>query len=307
MAAVAQYSNPDNYKTKEVDAWSKVEVQAFLSDVVPNHPCINCFQYTSGHVLATLEKEDIRKQAKDAEAANIIWTELAKFQNGAKQRGLTTSGEAAYPGYTIFVRTPAEIAMEFEVSPKDTVLDLKTRLSDLEGTPIENQRLVWNGIHMADHKTLESYKIQNGACVLLVPHLCSSQRFVPPPAPRGMLMVPGNKSWQPAHSARPYIPVVASDAPMSMNVEFSCNADHTSFLTTAQKPGALKGAPVLQISLPDGKSMTKTVDFDHDSEIIKLDGKGLAPSTHYTATLQYGTAGIVEQKQVTVITGTRTG
>jgi len=313
MAAVAQFTSVDNYKVKDVDGWSKGEVREFLSDILPNHPCINLFQYTSGHVLATLQKEDIRRQAKDEEAANIIWAELSKFQKGSKARGLTTAGVPAEGAYTIFVRTPAEVAMEFEVSPSDTVAVLKTRLSDLEGTPMENQRLVWNGINMADDRTLASYNIQNGACVLLVPHLSASQRFVPPPAPRGMLMVPGNKSWQPSHAARPYMPVVASDTyrPFPMSLEFESVPDYKSFMSSAQKTGmdqtAAPGAPVLEIqgAAADKKPVQTKVFVDPDTEMLKLDtvGDAVAPNTQYSATMQFGS----EKKKVTLTTGNRVG
>lgn len=308
-AAVAQFTSVDNYKVKDVDGWSKGEVREFLADILPNHPCINLFQYTSGHVLATLQKEDIRRQAKDEEAANIIWAELCKFQKGTKARGLTTAGIPADGAYTIFVRTPAEVAMEFEVSPSDTVAVLKTRLSDLEGTPMENQRLVWNGINMQDTRTLASYNIQNGACVLLVPHLSASQRFVSPPAPRGMLMVPGNKSWQPSHSARPYMPVVASDSarPFPMSLEFECVPDYKSFMASAQKGmDQTAGAPVLEIEKAGaGQTPVQTkVLFDSDTEMLKLDNAGaVAPNTSYSATMTFGS----EKKKVTLTTGNRVG
>eukprot|EP00746_Dinoflagellata_sp_MGD_P010116 gnl/MRDRNA2_/MRDRNA2_120794_c0_seq1.p1 gnl/MRDRNA2_/MRDRNA2_120794_c0~~gnl/MRDRNA2_/MRDRNA2_120794_c0_seq1.p1 ORF type:complete len:314 (-),score=66.45 gnl/MRDRNA2_/MRDRNA2_120794_c0_seq1:60-1001(-) len=313
MAAVAQFTSVDNYKVKDVDGWSKGEVREFLADILPNHPCINLFQYTSGHVLATLQKEDIRRQAKDEEAANVIWAELSKFQKGTKARGLTTAGVPADGAYTIFVRTPAEVAMEFEVSPSDTVSILKTRLSDLEGTPMENQRLVWNGINMADDRTLASYNIQNGACVLLVPHLSASQRFVPPPAPRGMLMVPGNKSWQPSHAARPYMPVVASDTyrPFPMSLEFESVPDYKSFMSSAQKTGmdqtAAPGAPVLEIqgAATGQKPVQTKVVVDPDTEMLKLDtvGDAVAPNTQYSATMSFGS----EKKKVTLTTGNRVG
>lgn len=300
-----------NYKVKDVDAWTKDEVRAFLSDVLPKHPCINNFQYTSGHVLVTLEKEDIRRQAKDEEAANVIWAELQKFQKGTRDRGLTTAGVPASGAYTIFVRTPAEVAMEFEVSPSDTVAVLKTRLSDLEGTPVENQRLVWNGINMADHRTLASYNICNGACVLLVPHLSASQRFVPPPAPRGMLMVPGNKSWQPSHAAKPYMPVTCSDVhrPFAISIEFESVPDYRSFMTTQQchQQGDSSNAPILEIHPKDSsrEPVQTRVYLDSETEMLRLDTMGdiAEPNARYRGMMHVGG----EQKQVTLTTGNRIG
>lgn len=307
MAAVAQFTSVDSYKVKDVDGWSKSQVKEFLADILPNHPCINFFQYTSGHVLATLQREDIRRQAKDEEAANIIWAELSKFQKGAQARGLTTTGVRAEGAYTIFVRTPAEAVMEFEVSPSDTVSVLKARLSDHEGTPMESQRLVWNGINMADSRTLVSYNIQNGACVLLVPHLGASQRFGPPPAPRGMLMVPGNKSWQPSHSVRPNMPVVSSDTykPFPMSLEFECVPDYNSFMVSAQNTGMDQAWSLLEIEGAGwgGNPVQTKVSLDANTEMLKLDtvGDAVAPNTQYSAMMHFGS----EKMKVTLTTGNR--
>lgn len=308
----------DGYKSKEVDQWSKAEVREFLQGAVPNHPCINLFQYTTGSVLATLSKDDLRRQSKDEEAANVIWAELQMFNRAIKERkDIITANPATY---TIFIRTPAEVAMEFEVHPTDTVSTIKSRLADLEGTPVENQRLIINGIHMADHRTLASYHVNHGSCILLVPHLSASQRFVPPPAPRGMLMVPGNKSWQPSHAAKPYMPVVCSDIyrPFPMSIEFSGVPDYKTFMLQAQKQSAGKtsvlaennhksGAPILEIHPADNahESVQTRVHLDNDTEMLRLDTVGdiVMPNTRYKAVLHLEG----EQKHVFLATGNRIG
>merc|ERR1719240_2470669 len=179
---------------------------------------------------------------------------------------------------------------------------LKTRLSDLEGTPVENQRLIINGIHMADHRTLASYHVNHGACILLVPRHASSQRFVPPPAPRGMLMVPGNKAWQPSHAAKPYMPVVCSDIyrPFPMSMEFSGVPDYKTFMLAAQKQSARKvsvlgesnaatGALIMEIHPTDNhhEPVQTRVHLDNDTEMLRVDTVGdiVMPDTRYQAVI----------------------
>jgi len=317
MAPVAA---PPSYKSKEVDGWSKDEVREFLQDTIPNHPCINLFQYTTGHVLATLSKDDLRLQAKDEEAANVIWAEVQMFNKVIQEKKTIITANPST--YTIFVRTPAEVAMEFEVHPTDTVAMLKTRLADLEGTPVENQRLCLNGIHMQDHRTLASYHVNHGACILLVPHLSSSQRFVPPPAPRGMLMVPGNKAWQPSHAAKPYMPVVCSDIyrPFPISIEFSGVPDYKTFMLAAQKQvkssspfediggeSIGSGAPILEITPGDNshEPVQTRITLDNDTEMLRVDTVGdvVVPNTRYKAVLHLEG----EQKHVYLTTGNKIG
>jgi len=319
-AEMAPVATPTSYKSKEVDHWSKDEVREFLHDTIPNHPCINLFQYTTGHVLATLSKEDLRRQAKDEEAANVIWAELQMFNKVIQERKTIISANPA--SYTIFVRTPAEVAMEFDVHPTDTVAILKSRLADMEGTPVENQRLIKNAINMQDHRTLASYNVNHGATILLVPQINSSQRFVAPPAPRGMLMVPGNKGWQPSHAAKPYMPVVCTDIyrPFPMSIEFNGVPDYKTFMLAVQKQCAPKGnpfenvgdnpasgAPILEISPGDNshEPVQTRIMLDNDTEMLRVDTVGdiVVPNTRYNAVLHlHG-----EQIQVYLTTGTKIG
>jgi len=309
----------DSYKVKDVGQWSTRNVKEFIEDVLPGHPCVSCFRYTTGFVLSTLNKEDIRRQSKDEEAANIIWAELQRFRNGMAEKEAIEGSCPSF--YTIFVRTPSEVAMEFDVAPTESIMALKIRLADVEGTPVENQRLVWNGINVDNSRTLASYNINHGAVVLLVPHLAATQRFVPPPAPRGLLMIPGNRAWQPAHSARPYIPVVCSDIyrPFPMSLEFSCIPDYKAFVMAAQKQvakpdaslassgGMLPGPVVLEVlPIDNGHEPVQTrVYLDNETEMLRVDTLGdmVSPNTRYNAVLHMET----EQKRVFLTTGNRIG
>ena len=49
-----------------------------------------------------------------------------------------------------------------------SILDLKKRIKDKEGTPLEDQRLIYAGVNLEDGRLLEDYGIRDGAAVHLV-------------------------------------------------------------------------------------------------------------------------------------------
>merc|ERR1712159_687591 len=63
-------------QSERCNRMSPADVREFLLTVLPGHPCADFFTYTSGYVLCSLDKEDLRRQARDDEAANVIWAEL---------------------------------------------------------------------------------------------------------------------------------------------------------------------------------------------------------------------------------------
>ena len=62
--------------TSGVGAAQDVHPPRCLLDGPCRHPCLQYFKYTTGAVLASLAKDDLRRQCKDVEAAHIIWYEL---------------------------------------------------------------------------------------------------------------------------------------------------------------------------------------------------------------------------------------
>jgi len=166
MAAVSL----ESYRVKDVTEWSPADVREFLLTVLPGHPCADFFTYTSGYVLCSLDKEDLRRQARDDEAANVIWAELKGCRLAAaaapgsqfeatQQRG----GLAGPPTVTVYVKTRQEIAIELEVLLSDLVRSLKAQIEQREGTPLEHQRLICNGMNMQDSRSLISYGIRHGS------------------------------------------------------------------------------------------------------------------------------------------------
>eukprot|EP00408_Alexandrium_pacificum_P028845 CAMPEP_0171183508 /NCGR_PEP_ID=MMETSP0790-20130122/15314_1 /TAXON_ID=2925 /ORGANISM="Alexandrium catenella, Strain OF101" /LENGTH=219 /DNA_ID=CAMNT_0011648485 /DNA_START=41 /DNA_END=700 /DNA_ORIENTATION=- len=214
MALVAA----DDYRVKDVTEWTPADVHEFLESILPGHPCADFFTYTSGYVLCSLEKEDLRRQAKSEEAANVIWAELRKCRRAAAAHGefqasTDRGGLEGPPSLTVYVKVRQEAAFEVDVFPSDAVACLKELVAEREGTPPDCQRLVFNGMSMQDDRTISSYSVHHGASLLLIPQLKEHGKGRPMAfsAPRGDLMVPGSKAWQPSSQHRPYLPVIGTD------------------------------------------------------------------------------------------------
>lgn len=291
-------SSAEGFRLKEVRDWTNGEsgdVLTFLRSVLAGHPCLNYFKYTTGHVLASLSKEDLRRQCRDDEAANIVWVELERHrQVVAEKREID---ECHPTTMTLFVRTPADVAIELECFPSETVWAVKQRLSDVEGTPAEQQRLIWNGLNMEDRRTIASLRLAHGSVLLLVPRLTNAIRSIPPTTPRGMLMVPGNRAWQPSHSLRPWMPLVATDTyrPFPMNVEFDGVDQYAAFMQAVLADQQVEGVPnpeqaVLEIVPSDAshQPVQSSVHFDATNEVVRVDTVGdiIVPNARYKAVMR---------------------
>jgi len=61
--------------------------------------------------------------------------------------------------------------IELDVPPNYTILDIKKKVQNKEDIPLEQQRLIYNGIQIDDKKTISSYHILNGSTIHIVPPL----------------------------------------------------------------------------------------------------------------------------------------
>lgn len=287
-----------SYRLKEAAEWSPVDVRDFLERILPGHPCVDQFTYTSGHVLCSLEKEDLRRQSRSEEATNVIWTELQACRGSASpsrasQARPERDAATDTSSLTIYVRTCRGVALELEVLPSDTVASLKEQIAEREGTPAHSQRLVYGGMCMQDGRSLFSYSIRHGAVMLLVPQLKEQTKIRPMSfAPRGLLMVPGNRTWQPASSDRPFLPVLFSDVSRNfpVSLEFSSTGDCEAFVAAARnEPPVLEVGPVRR-----GQPVAEArAHYDPDAGAVWLEGgvTAIAPSAQYEGVLHFGGRG----------------
>ena len=150
------------WRQRDAEQWSNAEVRSFLKAILPGHSCAGTsFAYMNGKVLSTLSKDDLRQGMRgDEEAVNVIWAELQR-QREARQDLAEVEAKGSQP-FLLYVRTPRDILVELEVVPSETVAEVKARVAETEGTPVDMQRLTRNGIPMLDGKMLASYGVTHG-------------------------------------------------------------------------------------------------------------------------------------------------
>jgi len=312
---------PENsWRSRDATEWTSAQLRCFLESVLPGHECLARFQHSTGRVVCSLEKEELRRQVKDEEAANVIWAELRCLREAFREKE-DIAAHGAEP-YIVFIRTPAEVAVELEALPHSTVIELKERVAKVEGTPLEQQRLMWNGVPMLDSRTLASYSIVHGSVILLVPRLASTSRRYAPCAIDRSAMVGGSGGALTAAPTsaipRPRVPVVCTDIarPFPMSIEFSSIPDYQGFMLALQRqvgrrdmtsavPDCEVDAPFLEILPVDNVHcpVQTRITFDPDAELLLIDSVGdvLVEATSYRVLLHLRN----EQKTARLVTGVR--
>jgi len=101
------------------------------------------------------------------------WFSRILFPSRAAQAEQNAGGNhpwptADQPFMTLYVKTMTGKTMNFSVSPEESVQEFMRKIEERDGTPIMEQRLLYNGLQLEVGQSLASYHVVDRSNIQLV-------------------------------------------------------------------------------------------------------------------------------------------
>mmetsp|Transcript_5599 Transcript_5599/g.8466 ORF Transcript_5599/g.8466 Transcript_5599/m.8466 type:complete len:89 (-) Transcript_5599:106-372(-) len=70
--------------------------------------------------------------------------------------------------YQVYVKTLTQECYLIDTDPTATIGSVKEQIQQMEGIPVDQQRLIFAGKVLQDHRTMAAYCIQTESCLHLI-------------------------------------------------------------------------------------------------------------------------------------------
>src|SRR5689334_17339355 len=123
----------------------------------------DCF-YSPSHCLKRRNSTDVFFHSEDDEDEEDVLTVSQKI----KRMKLPNNNSNNEKEQLIKIKTLTGQTIELHVFPWDKVIEVKERIEETQGIPVEQQRLILKGKTLADERNLEYYEIANDVLHLVL-------------------------------------------------------------------------------------------------------------------------------------------
>lgn len=101
-------------------------------------------------------------------SVRVLLASLLLALGAPSMPGAAFAQEQTQGGYEILIKTLTGTQFTLSVVPADTIAAVKQQITDRQGIPVEQQRLIFVGVQLEDQRTLSDYNVQKDATLYLV-------------------------------------------------------------------------------------------------------------------------------------------